>query len=169
MRRQNISIIVAYGTFNIDQALARAEERAAQGRPTVVVGIVRNPNTNCWWVCLARQRADLRWVSAHRLRKQADAQIALVERAAQGGRLVDDAVFAGLVHELAAHGDEDLQHTLALTQGLSVKPGQDQALTDLLRAVKEQELATREQLRKTLARQRRAPAQELSTARSEVG
>ena len=169
MRRQNISVIVAYGTFNIDQALARAGERAAHGRPTVVVGIVRNPNTNCWWVCLARQRADLRWVSAHRLRKEADAQIALVDHATQGGRLVDDAAFAELAHELASNGDDDLQHTLALTQGLSMQPGQEQALTDLLRTVKLQELAASKQLRKTLARQRRAPAQELSTASSKPG
>ena len=116
------NVLVAYGTFNIDQALERAEERAARGKSTIVVGIVRNPNANCWCLCLARPWTDPTWVSAHRLKKQADAQVALVERAARGGRLDDDAEFAELVRELAAQGDGDLQDTLPLLLGLRHHP-----------------------------------------------
>ena len=163
MLRRNVT--VAYGTSNVDRALAGAAESAARGKPTIVVGIVRKPNAKCWWVCLARQWTDITWVSAHRLRKQAEAQIALVERAAQKGRLDDDGGFAELIQELAANGDDDLQRTLPPTKDLSVRPGQEQALTDLLRTVMEQELATSKQLRKSIARgrQRTGPEIQLET------
>ena len=108
--------IVADGTVTIDEALARAEERAACGKSPIVVGIVRNPNSTCWWVCLARQRTAIMWVSAHRLRRQAEAQIALVEHPAQGD-LDDDAAFAGLVQDLAAHGDDELEQTRVRARG----------------------------------------------------
>ena len=159
MLRRNVS--VAYGTFNIDRALAQARESAARGRPTIVVGIVRHPNSGCWWVCLARQQDDITWVSAHRLRKAADAQVGLVERDAQGGRLDDDAVFAELLQELAAQGDENLQHTPPPTRSMSVKLGQEWGLTDHLRTAKEQELATSKQLRKSVAQRRRRPEPEV--------
>jgi hypothetical protein len=148
------NVIVAYGTVNIDQALAHAEERAAGGKPAIIVGIVRNPNGKCWWVCLARRWADITWVSVHRLKQQAEAHIALVERAARGGYLDDDAAFAGLVQELAAHGDDELQHTLVLARDMSTRPGQERALTDLLQALSEQHRVTRAGRLKSLTRQR---------------
>ncbi len=118
------NVIVAYGTVNIDQALARAEERGARRRLPIVVGIVRNPSGKCWWVCLAWQCTDITWGSAHRLRRQAKAQVAVVERVVRGGYLDNAAACAELVQELAAHGDDELQHTLALARGMRMRSRQ---------------------------------------------
>jgi hypothetical protein len=107
-------MLVAYGTVNIDRALAVAAERHARGHATLVVGIVRYARGKCWWLGIARPRTALEWVGAYHLRQQADAQIPIIERAAAEGALDDGARFTKLRQDLAAVGEPDLQPTLGL-------------------------------------------------------
>ncbi len=149
------NVLVAYGTVNIDEALARAAERAARGRATVVVGIVRNPNAECWWLCLARDRSEIVWVSAHRLRRDADAQVGMIEQAFRRASPADDEVFRNLVEELASHGDEEAGQTLEAARELMLAPPQDGSLTERFQAARQREVMNRASARKALAEKRR--------------
>ena len=112
--KDSSEVIVGLGTLSLDQALQRARELDPGRKAAMVVGIVRHPNTPCWWVCIARCGRDVRWVSAHRLRREAEAQVMRVQRAVGQGALWDDGVFVQLLNQLMAEGDPALQHTLAL-------------------------------------------------------
>jgi hypothetical protein len=127
IRRSRPQVTVAYGTVNIERALALATERHLRGHATIVVGIVRYARGKCWWLGIARPPAALEWVSAHRLRQQADAQIAIVERAAAEGALKDGARYAELLQDLSAEGEPDLQPTLALAPPIAVRLDLEQA------------------------------------------
>ena len=130
IRRLRPQVTVAYGTVNIERALALAAERQMRGHTTFVVGIVRYPRGKCWWLGIARPHAALEWVSAYHLRQQADAQIPIVERAAAEGALKDAARFAELLQELSIDGEPDLQPTLAVAPPISVRPDLEQAPTN---------------------------------------
>ncbi len=149
------NVLVAYGTVKIDEALARAAERAARGRTTVVVGIVRNPNAECWWVCLARHRAEIVWVSAHRLRRDADAQVAVVEQAFRRVSPADDAVFRKLVEELADQGDQEAGQTLEAAREIMRNTSQDGSLTERFQSARQRDVLNRADARKALAQRRR--------------
>jgi hypothetical protein len=130
IRRLRPQVTVAYGTVNIERALALAAERQMRGHTTFVVGIVRYPRGKCWWLGIARPHAALEWVSAYHLRQQADAQIPIVERAAAEGALKDGKRFAELLQDLSADGEPDLQPTLAVAPYIAVRPDPAQAPTN---------------------------------------
>jgi hypothetical protein len=98
-------ILLAYGTQGITDAVAAAGRHTL---PALVVGITREPKAKCWRVGLARTGSDLRWVSAHRHKKEAELQAALVYATAQDNDLADDVIFAALVGELEARRDAEL-------------------------------------------------------------
>ena len=129
IRRSRPQVTVAYGTVNIERALALAAERHTRGHATLVVGIVRYARGKCWWLGIARPHTPLEWVSAYHLRQQADAQIPIIERATAEGALKDGARFAELLQELSADGEPDLQPTLAVAPLITVHPDLEQAPT----------------------------------------
>ena len=129
IRRSRPQVTIAYGTVNIERALALAAERQTRGHPTLVVGIARYPRGKCWWLGIASPDNDLEWISAYHLRQQADAQIPIIERAAAEGALKDGARFAELLQELSADGEPDLQPTLAVAPLITVHPDLEQAPT----------------------------------------
>lgn len=151
------NVLVAYGTVKIDEALTQAEERSLKGRATVVVGIVRNPNADCWWVCLARSRADFTWISAHRHRRQADAQVVMIERTLRRAS-IDDAMFQRLVDELAANADEDVLPTLSMAREMTSDPMLQVTLTESFQAARQRAVTSRANARKALAQHRRTHA-----------
>ena len=129
LRRSRPQVTVAYGTVNIERALALAKERHTRGHTPLVVGIVRYARGKCWWLGIAHPRTALEWVSAYRLRQQADAQIPVIERAVAEGALRDGARLAALLQDLAAEGEPDLQATLAVAPAISIRPNLEPAPT----------------------------------------
>ncbi len=113
-RRQDIyrlagaPVLVAYGTVAITEALARAAAGPDAGQPLTVVGILRHPRSRCWCVGVARAGDPLTWVSAHRLLKTAETQIARIGQAVQHGDRRDATGWSRLLPALAAEGDPDL-------------------------------------------------------------
>ena len=153
---RQVKVAVAYGTLNIDQALARAREYDSAGVPTMVVGIVRNPNTQCWWLCISRCGHEVRWVSAHRRRKEADAQVNVIHDAVRHGALSNDAVFARLVEDLASEGDGELHATLALVPAAGNGAGGVPPITESFRAIAREEPGVRARMVKALRHAERA-------------
>lgn len=114
-------ILLAYGTQGITDAATAAKSYAL---PTLVVGITREPRAKCWRVCLARTDSEIRWVSAHRHKKDAELQAALVYATAQDNDLSNDSVFATLVRELEAHRDAELWAACEATNRRTLEPAQ---------------------------------------------
>ena len=106
--RSGLQVVLVCGTLNIEAQRLRAARAAAGGRLTIVVGIVRSALSNCWYVGLARQGGPLAWVSAHRLKRDAEEQVQLVLYADQEGDLRDDATWQRLLHDLAARSEQEL-------------------------------------------------------------
>ncbi len=149
---RHVKVVVAYGTLSIDQGLLRLDALNTAGTPAIVVGIVRNPNADCWWLCVARSGSAVHWVSAHRHRRDADAQVAHVQKAVEQGALRDDVIFAQLLEDLAAQSDADVQHTLAMlprTESTSeVRP----QIADSFRSIVREEPGVRARMAKALKR-----------------
>ena len=105
-----LEIIIATGLLEIDDALANAAEKHRKGALILVLGIVRSPGTKCWQVCMSRNGAPVVWVSAHRRRRDAEAQIKLVRQVDKPSDLNGNDSFDRLLEELRVQSDADLQH-----------------------------------------------------------
>ena len=98
--------MVACGMLNVEAARTRAAQAAASGRRILVVGIVRAPIAQCWYLGLGQRGEPLSWISVHRCKRDAERQVALVVRADQAGDL-DDETWEQLVRDLAAGSDPE--------------------------------------------------------------
>ncbi len=103
-----VKVIVAYGTSDIDQAVAQPRHEHSAHDRALVVGIARHPKVSCWCTGVGWRGAPFTWVSAHRLKRAAEQQIGIVYTAACRCDLTDDPLFHALLHELALHGDQEL-------------------------------------------------------------
>jgi hypothetical protein len=148
--RRHVTVVVAYGTLSIDHALLRLDALNTAGTPAIVVGIVRNSNADCWWLCVARSGSAVHWVSAHRRRRDADAQVAQVQKAVEQGALRDDVIFAHLLEDLAAQSDVDRQHTLPTLPQTGVDSEARPQITDRFRSMVKAEPGARAGMAKAL-------------------
>ena len=151
MGRQ-VKVVVAYGTLSIDQGLLRVDALNTAGTPAVVVGIVRNPTAQCWWLCVARSGSAVHWVGTHRRRRDADAQVTHVQKAVEQGALRDDVIFAQLLEDLAAQSDADLQHTLATLPRTESTSEDRPQIADSFRSIVKEEPGARARMVKALRR-----------------
>ncbi len=149
---RHVKVVVAYGTLSIDQGLVRLDALKTAGTPAIVVGIVRNSNADCWWLCVARSGSAVHWVSAHRRRRDADAQVAHVQKAVEQGALRDDVIFAHLLEDLAAQSDEDRRHTLPTLPQTGVDSEARPQITDRFRSMVKPEPGARARMAKALKR-----------------
>ncbi len=151
-----VKVVVAYGTLSIDQGLLRLDALNTAGTPAIVVGIVRNPNADCWWLCVARSGSAVHWVSAHRRRRDAEAQVPQVQKAVEQGALRDDVIFAQLLEDLAAQSDNDLQYTLPTLPQTGVDSEARPQITYRFRSMVKAEPGARARMAKALKRIARA-------------
>ena len=98
-----IALIVAYGTLELEQSQRWAGQR--QGPPVLIIGITRQPQRGCWRVGLSWQGAPPTWVSAHRLKRAAEAQVARVGQFIQQERCGDQESVTRVAQQLAAYSD----------------------------------------------------------------
>ncbi len=147
---RHVKVVVAYGTLSIDQGLLRLDALNTAGTPAIVVGIVRNSNADCWWLCVARSGSAVHWVSAHRRRRDADAQVPQVQKAVEQGALRDDVIFAQLLEDLAAQSDNDLQYTLPTLPQTGVDSEARPQITDRFRSMVKAEPGVRARMAKVL-------------------
>jgi len=98
-------IVVANGVGPIAETIAFAQQRAAEGIGTLIIGVVHDSNTKCWHIGLSRSGADLTWVSQHRSWQQTKIQIEWISYAAAQNDLHDAQSYASFVQELGMQSD----------------------------------------------------------------
>ncbi len=108
-----VHVIRAAGTIAIAEAVQGATEAAAAGRCVLIAGLVPRAyhapgQQQAWQFSLSRWGQPPVVVSGHHYKRDAEAQVRRVQAATAHRDLRDDAVFAALIHELAAFGDEEM-------------------------------------------------------------
>ena len=99
------TVVVAFGSMDLELSRAWATQVAAQGTPVIIIAITRQAHRGCWRVALSWQGDAPTWVSAHRLKTAAEAQVARLWHVVQEGNCGDRASFTRLAQQLATYGD----------------------------------------------------------------
>ncbi len=108
-----VRVIRAAGTIQIAKAVREALAAAAAGHCHVVAGLLPSSHgplrqRDYWQFSLSHWGRPPVVVSVHRYKRDAEAQVAHVQRMSGKRDLCDEAVFAALVKTLAAFGDGEV-------------------------------------------------------------
>ena len=112
-----LQLIVAYGTMDIGHAVAHAGQAVAHGKQTLVLGLTRfqsyKGHVAAWLVCLSWQGEQPIWISAHRLRRDAEWQLLRAQEVVKQRDMTGATGRMEVLNDLARHGDRDLAQVLA--------------------------------------------------------
>ena len=100
-----IVVVVAYGSWELEHSQRWATQVQAPDRQVIIIGITRQPQRSCWRVGLSWQGAPPTWISAHRLKRAAEAQVARVGQLIQHAGCGDRDSCTRVAHQLTAYSD----------------------------------------------------------------
>ena len=100
------TVLVAQGTWAFEQAVAAAHRDRIKD---AVIGLTRYPRGRCWRVCCSWHGASPTWVSNHRRKADAAAQVVRLQLLLCEGGITDDATFNIAIQHLAAYSDAELE------------------------------------------------------------
>ena len=99
------TVRVVHGSWAFEQAVAAAQ----RDRPTAtVIGLTRHPRGGCWRVCCSWHGSATRWISNHRRKAEAEAQITRLTQVLHAGGITDEETFTRTVQRLAAYSEAEL-------------------------------------------------------------
>ncbi len=101
-RLDGAPVVVVRGVGPIAEAIKYAQGCAAQGKYTLVVGVLRDDNSREWQLSLSRAGQDLTWVAAHPSYQHISTLIDWITYAAQQNDLQDDATFHAFLAEVGS-------------------------------------------------------------------
>src|SRR5215212_6952446 len=97
-------------TVRVTQGIWAFEQALAQGGRSneAVIGLTRHADARCWRVCCSWHGAPPTWISSHRRKADAAAQVVRLTLLLHEGGNTDDITFNVAIQRLAVYSDAEL-------------------------------------------------------------